>query len=1783
MLMRSRLMFLFFVAALSASFQSSQVVAQQPDALSQGQVALAGGDLETALKQLTTAVQNQPESVPAHFSLGECHLRMGKLAEAIAQFRTVLRLSPDHTAAKSLVETLTGTASSFEIQIKTVEALIKLGAYTDAISILKRLSSSPLDAAPRQQVQLLLSQCYLYTNAAQNALPIATRLIAETNDAQIHDKARIISALSLLMVLPDKYGTSQQNIAELATPIANADEQWTALQKFAVLRLKILADDPAIDVAKEFGAIVSQIPSGQFRRQIITQVAKNVIKRAEQHLSAGNDAAALATVWPVISGQAIPTDDALFQKVNFTGGWLLDRDLDPILRLHVSQVLTEIARVDLDRRTTKSSLLGYWLFSEAIENATTGDLRAQTLLSYASLVGTKSRPTSTQTLTTADRVQTAIVLKTAALPLNVKQRQELTKLIVAQLVRYQNSEIFKQCLEQFVSVTEVEQADQSKKLVVNLVAPLARLHKDSAHKQLLETFTLAYIGLGNSEFSREAATLQANANNSLHRDHEIALNLLSEISRLYQGHVNKQLNGALLEIVNLYSRSDHWDIALAALQVFYANDQHLNVRWPFVELKINQARTVEDRQLASSRKLGEQLHAKIVEAIAETVAIYKTAENKTTRQQLSQTIDQLIARYTQLNRIDLAEAVIGLVVQQDNESQLADWVLWTRINLLERQAAVALLSDAGAEADQAELELIALHQQELNLINQLLADHPKSDFIGSAVDRVLHIASTYQNYRSFDTARGVLNQFVAAHANLSRAESLRYRVVQITLDEARYAFDLREDKTIPPAAISDEFAAAIQQIAAFIKAHPNSATTGTAQSQLLGIARTYGQANAWPVARAVLDEFAKAIPDYRRPQQIQLWQAATFLGELDQQYGLNLLQVALSDRSETTVSGDIDNAPFAVALNDLVDNAPVAGPAAGMGGGAGGRLGFASGLRPPTPVEAPAQPEGEPAPDAAAPSDDPFGGNAPPSNSFSRVQPSTRRPNDTALAMIRQSQQRQFQQLAMLEQNVEEANQVGQQAGAQGQQAIALPSGSVLSEAEMKRQDDAADKAYAILIDLIQNATPATQQFSQNARVQVFWLFGFFEGQLRADRAIAQIDRFLADRPDDPARVALSYQAINDRLAWATQRRSNQRIDQGFLDARRERFEQARREVAAFVAKFAAEKSFVHQARMLIVTSYEQQSDLAAQVSAVRAGGLLVQAADELLQLLNQTPVHPQSGNFPQRLWNLADRLRAYSQHDGAIYVLSQIPLRFPMNALAAQSVMRIAELNAANLANPLKAVEAYQEYLSLNGDNDAIRSQIISIAQQLSSHQRYLEALHVFAVFVDNFPTDARAPDALRQIGLTHQSNDAWEEAIKAYERVLEEYPSHAVVPQIKLAMAECQINLSGWKEARRLYEEFAQQYPKDGQTPMATARIDVLKNLERYQNLLADNEIERNKDDAQFQIGRIVLQQLSNPVKAVVEFGKVVSDHAKSDLADDAQIEIGRALLSLGRLVEARQELLKVPENYPNSPSADNALFLIGKSYETQAQQLAMVTVASAKAQAFRGNQKGAYWSYSGQLAREEERQMQRRDQLKKAGKSFELGINEAADANKLQGLVISNLFNTARAAQIQAETESALQVASRQDRVNEAYREAVKHYVLSATDYPLGDQADDSLLRIAAIFETQLKDRPAAMETYQKIVKLFPGTPVAQDAAWKVALFYEQESKFTNAAASYRDFIRNYPASPRVADAQFALAEVLEQLGKWVDAMDAYETFRQKFKDHPKALVAAKQISWIKTYRK
>ena len=193
--------------------------------------------------------------------------------------------------------------------------------------------------------------------------------------------------------------------------------------------------------------------------------------------------------------------------------------------------------------------------------------------------------------------------------------------------------------------------------------------------------------------------------------------------------------------------------------------------------------------------------------------------------------------------------------------------------------------------------------------------------------------------------------------------------------------------------------------------------------------------------------------------------------------------------------------------------------------------------------------------------------------------------------------------------------------------------------------------------------------------------------------------------------------------------------------------------------------------------------------------------------------------------------------------------------------------------------------------------------------------------------------------IGQIHQTNQAWEDAIKAYRRVIDEYKDGQWVQEAKWSIAECKINLSQWQEAMAAYRDYVSAYPQDPKLAEANRRLEILKDLARFQELVNEKG-QRKAFDAQFQIATIVRTQLANPVKGIIEYRKVATNWPESYVAATALHEIGNSYVDLGETAKAREAYMAVAKDYPTSPLAGASLFQVGKSYEDEADKLATVT---------------------------------------------------------------------------------------------------------------------------------------------------------------------------------------------------------------------------------------------------
>ncbi|HYW80952.1 MAG TPA: tetratricopeptide repeat protein, partial [Thermoguttaceae bacterium] len=857
--------------------------------------------------------------------------------------------------------------------------------------------------------------------------------------------------------------------------------------------------------------------------------------------------------------------------------------------------------------------------------------------------------------------------------------------------------------------------------------------------------------------------------------------------------------------------------------------------------------------------------------------------------------------------------------------------------------------------------------------------------------------------------------------------------------------------------------------------------------------------------------------------------------------------------------------------------------AASINGVVGGRAGMAGSraLATNAPVDQPAAPQIV----AAGPPP-----SAQPQSASTRAPATEEAQRDSQLlAMITRQESDRAAQVAQLRERVVYNNVSNQQVQMiqQGEQQVpqqSRPAAPPLSDAELARQEKALSAAYDVFQRIRKDYPRAPT--AEQARGEILVMVGHWRGLGEWQRSATLATQFLADNPTDRQLPKLRLEVARDRLSWAAKppRRSilsGKITKQEMLAEVSRRYDEARRELALIVTDFPKEPTYQQQAQWDIAGSFLTQARVVGAFSSTLARGQYVRTAKELQRVAQDFPKHPKIGTIPQMLWDISTELEGRADYDEAILVWNDLTIYDPMHALAQQAATKIAQTYHQNLRRPLLAAQAYQELNFIRGGNDAeLQNAIFQIGSDLKNQKRWVEALHVLETFVDSFPRHAQAGQALTMVGQIHQTNEAWEDAIAAYRRVTEEFDNGQWIQEAKWSIAECTINLSQWREASDAYRAYVGTYPEDVKVAEANRRIDVLKDLARYQELV-DEEDQRKAFDAQYQIARIVAAELANPVKAIIEYRKVVADWPTSHLADDALYAVGTTYLSLGETAMAREALLEMGEKYGTSPLADDALYMVGKSYEDEAVKLATVTRATTLARNKDVAQRRAYQLSQDNRFRQQEAKAEQIATLKKAGKGKSAEVAEASAASNFGQFNDANVLLFAQKAVQEVEAETATQLADRQDKINAALRLAVEAYT-SASQVAGADKADEALLQMATIYHEQLKDSTAAMKTWLEIVNQFAGTTVAEDASWRIAEYHEREEKFSEAIEAYNAFLRNYRRSPKAGDAQFAIAESYEHLGEWVNAMDSYTNYLTNFPEGPLVEKAKEQINWIKTYR-
>ena len=1073
---------------------------------------------------------------------------------------------------------------------------------------------------------------------------------------------------------------------------------------------------------------------------------------------------------------------------------------------------------------------------------------------------------------------------------------------------------------------------------------------------------------------------------------------------------------------------------------------------------------------------------------------------------------EIVNHYLALDYEDVAEAAIRVKVDPANadldesaELQLAG--LQRRV--AERQLARQLKQHGGKK----QIVLTPAFHEAIAALKTFITDHPTSERVPTAAEGVFIIgkhfeqqeawliaAQVYEDFEQFAGEIESLNQIHGDKLTYSeRAATERATALHTRASLALQAWNVaKQADTPPPVALSDEFQAAQAAWQRVIADYQQRPVAKTAIARIAAIAQEYAAVNAWDVADATYAALLGLELPLRAPERLEFGRAICQLGKVLPDHARAVMAALAGTGTNASEAGGDDSGLMGdvqvsgLAELELQIVAPVNEPAAATAAAA--EVADTRVSATPGTIDKLADLN-----EAAG-----FGSRGIGGGGFAYEQAFRQKADAQLMAAVRTQLDRQAQQVALLrdeaiayrtprgdsDQSKEEAK-----VPVPGQPADANK--AVLSDAELQRQQQALDAVYTALQTL--RSKYADSSTAEQARDEIFVIVNHWRAIAQWNRAAQLARKFLTDNPTDIKLPTIRQEIARDWLAWASTGVHDRELDrEELLSEITGRFETARDELRAIIVAFPDETALRHQAQWDIANSFLTQARVVIASSPTLARGQYVRAATELLRVAELYHDHPQIGTIPDMLWAIGMELNTRGYHDEAITVWSEAQIHYPAHDLADQAALRIAQ-TWQQIGQPLRAVETYLELNYARGGNDTeLQNAIYKIAAGLRNEKRWIESLHVLQTFVDSFPSHADAGQALTAIGQIHQANEVWEDAIASYRRVIDEFPTGAWTTEARWSIAECTINLSLWQEAIGAYAEFQTSYPEDARVAEAASRIEILKTLDRYQNVV-DEEGQRKAFDAQFQVATIVYTQLANPVKAIIEYRKVTKNWPDSHLADDALFEIGEIYLQLSETELARTALLQAADRYPDSPLADDALLLVGTSYVREADQLTTVDRDKSQALAKDIAQKRAYHFAQDNRRRQFERNNDEVTALKAQGKSDEAANKEAYFAGQALQFDVANTLNASIFACAQEEILSAAQLADRHDKINAALRRAVDSF-RSAASVNAADKADDALLQMAQIYDERLKDSVAAMSTWKEIVKQYSGTAVAEDASWK-----------------------------------------------------------------------------------
>lgn len=477
------------------------------------------------------------------------------------------------------------------------------------------------------------------------------------------------------------------------------------------------------------------------------------------------------------------------------------------------------------------------------------------------------------------------------------------------------------------------------------------------------------------------------------------------------------------------------------------------------------------------------------------------------------------------------------------------------------------------------------------------------------------------------------------------------------------------------------------------------------------------------------------------------------------------------------------------------------------------------------------------------------------------------------------------------------------------------------------------------------------------------------------------------------------------------------------------------------------------------------------------------------------------------------------------------------------------------------EAAGEYRRYVELFPESETAGKAFFYAGWSEFNQKDYDEAIGTLEQMLSQYPDDRYTPDAQFRIASSYFEKGEYARAIEEAQVVLDRFPNSPVIAQSTYLRANALDQLGRYDEAIAAYRSVRAMYDRMFEMLRGSFREGKNVDFENYRQLFETSSLrvaeilsEEGKFDealeeliaaqetaeerfykarVQMRIGDLFMRKGKvDPAaweEAWTAYNQVIELYGDTPYPPNAQYQKGEARYFAGDYEEAREDYLKVLEDYPDSDTELRAaaLYSAGWSAEKVGDQDAAVASYGQAVESFPRSEQAPLC------------------QLRIARIHFEQGrVPEAIEA---YNGVVENYSDTRQA----AEAYYGLGVLHRDEK---RFDKAVEAF--SQVDVASG-QTYIAALTEAANIHIQQDRQEEGRVLLNQLLEGVTGDPALEARAYfQMAQLDLNNKNYMDALDGYTTVIEDYPDSPVVQDARYGRALAYHWLGRYTKALADYQ---------------------------